>query len=72
MSMNEDEVSVRSRDSVGSQSTMSDTVNTEREAQQRRTACAWEQGQRSLEGELERIRAGVAAQSMEGDGMDFI
>ena len=64
MSMNEDEVSVQSRVSVGSQRKMSDTVNTESEVQQRRPACVWVQGERTLEGERERIRAGVVAQSM--------
>ena len=51
MSMNEDEVSMRSGESAGSQRTMSDTVNTESEAQRRRTVCAWAQGERALQGE---------------------
>ena len=72
MSLKEDQVSVRSRESVGSQRMMSDTVSTESEAQQRRTACAWAQGERAVEGERERIQASVVAQSMEGDGMDSL
>ena len=69
MSMNEEEVSVRSRESVDSQRRMGDTVGTESEAQSRKTACAWAQSKRALKGERERIEAGVVAKSMEGDGM---
>ena len=72
MSMNEDEVSVRSRESDGSQRTMTDTVRTKSEGQSRRTACACAQGERALAGERDRIQTGVVAQSMEGDGMDSI
>ena len=63
---------VRSRESVDSVKTMKDMESTENEAQRRRTACAWARSERVLEGERERIQAGVLAQSMEGDGMDFL
>ena len=70
MRKNEEEASVRSRESVDSLKTMGDTGSTENEAQRRRTAWTWARSERALEGERERIQAGVLAQSMEGDGMD--
>ena len=72
MSMNEEEVSVRGRESVGCQKMMTEAVSTESEAQRRRTACAWAQGEPVLEGEGERIQEGVVAQSVEVDGMDSL
>ena len=72
MSTNEDEASVRSRESVGSQRTMCDTVSSKGDTERRKTACTWAQGEQALEGKQERIRAGVLAQSMEGDGMDSL
>ena len=64
--------SVRSRESVDSLQTMGDAENTGSEAQRRRTACAWAWSERALNGERERIHAGVVTQSMEGDGMDSL
>ena len=62
MSTKEHEVSARSRESVCSQLTMSDTVSAEGEEvgerQQRKTACAWAQGEEALEGPQETISAG--------------
>ena len=72
MSTNEDEASLQSRESVGSQRTMSDTVRAEGEAQRRKTACTWAQGEWALEGKRERILAGVVAQSTEDDAIDSL
>ena len=72
MSTNEDEATVQSSESVGSQMTMSDNVSTGGEAQRRKTACAWAQGEQAFEGGRERIGAGVVAPSTEGDGMDLL
>ena len=72
MSTNENEASVRSRESFGSQMTVSDTVSAEGEAQRRKTACEWGQGEQASEGARERSRAGVVAQSMKGDEMDSL
>ena len=72
MSKNEEEVSMRSRESVDSLRTMGDAESTESETQQRRTACAWAQSERALGGERQRIHAGVLTQGMEGDGMDSL
>ena len=72
MSKKEEEVSVRSRESVDNLKTMRDTESTESGAQRRRTACAWARGERALDGERERIQARVVAQSMEGEGMDSL
>ena len=72
MSKNEEEVSVRSGESVDSVKTMGDTESTEGEAQQRRAACAWARSERALDGEPERIRAGVLTQSMEGNRMNSL
>ena len=47
MSKNEEEVSVRSRESVDSLKTMGDTESTESEAQRRKTVCAWARSERA-------------------------
>ena len=72
MSKNEEEASVRSRKSVDSLQTMRDVESTGSEAQSRRTACAWARSEQALDGERERIHAGVVTQSMEGDGNDSL
>ena len=60
------------QESVDSLLTMGDAESTESEAQRRRTACAWTRSERALDGERERIHAGMVTQSMEGDGMDSL
>ena len=70
MSVTEEKASVRSRESVEGLPTMRDAKSAGSETQRRRTACAWTRSERALEGERERIHAGVVTQSMEGDGMD--
>ena len=72
MTKDKEKVSVRSKESVDSLKTMGDTENTESEGQRRGTACAWAQSERAFDREQERIQAGVVAQSMEGDVMDFL
>ena len=72
MSATEEEASMRSRESVDSLQTKGDAENTGSEAQRRRTACAWARSERALDGERERIHAGVVTQSMEGDRMDSL
>ena len=72
MGKNEDEVSLRSGESVDSLTTMEDTEITASDAQRRRTACAWERSQRAFGGERGRIQAGVVAQSIEGDRIDSL
>ena len=59
----EEEASERSRESVESARS---------ETQIRRTACAWTRSGKALEGEQERIHAGVVTQGMEGDGVDSL
>ena len=70
MSKNKEEARVRSRESVDSLRTMGDAANTRSEAQRRRTAGAWAWSERALDGERERIHAGVVTQSMEGNKTD--
>ena len=72
MSVTEEEASVRSRESVDSLRTLGDAKTTGSEAQRRRTACAWARSECALDGERQRIHAGVVTQSMEGDGMDSL
>ena len=72
MNVNEEEASVRSRESVDSVPTMGDAESTGSEAQRRRTACAWARSERAMDGARERIHAGVVTQSMEGDRMDSL
>ena len=55
MSNNEEEASVRSRESVDSLPTMGEAGSSGSEAQRRPTACAWAQSERALDGEGERI-----------------
>ena len=62
MFKNEEEASVRSRESVDSLQTIGDAESTGSEAQRRRS-------ERAFHGERERIHAGVVTQSMEGEGM---
>ena len=57
---------------VDSLQTMGDTESTGSEAQRRRTACAWARSERALDGEQERIHAGVVTQSMEGNRIDSL
>ena len=72
MRVTEEEASVRSRESVDDLLTVRDAEIARSETQRRRTACAWARSERALEGERERIHAGVVTQSMEGDGMDSL
>ena len=72
MSKNEEEASVRSRESVDCLPTMGDVVSTGSEAQRRRTACAWARSERASDGERGQIHAGVVTQSMEGNRMDSL
>ena len=69
MSVTEEEVSVRSRESLDDLPTIRDAESAGSETQRRRTACAWTTSERALEGERERIHAGVVTRSMEGNGM---
>ena len=64
MSVTEEEASVRSRESVDDLPTMRDAESTGSETQRRRTACAWTRSERALEGEQDRIHAGVVTQSV--------
>ena len=61
-----------SRQPVDSLQTMADAESTRSEAQRRRTACASARSERALDGERDRMRAGVVTQSMEGDVMDSL
>ena len=72
MSKNEEEASVRSRESVHTLQTMGDAESTGSEAQRRPTACGLARSERALDEERERIHAGVVTQNMEGDGMDSL
>ena len=63
MYVTEEEASERSRQSV--ESARSETQKTT-------TACAWTGSERALEGEQDRIHAGVVTQGMEGDGVDSL
>ena len=72
LSKNEDEASMRSRQSVDSLQTMGDAESTGSQAQRRRTACTWARSERMLDGKREGIHTGVVTQSMEGDGLDSL
>ena len=72
MSVTKEDASVRSRESVDSLPTIGDVRSTKSEEATRRTACTWAPSERPLDGERERIHAGVVTQIMEGDGMDSL
>ena len=72
MSKNEEEVSVRSRESVDSLRKMGDAESTKSETQQRRTVCAWARSEQALDSERERIHPVVVTQGMAGSGMDSL
>ena len=63
MYVTEEEASERSRESMESARS---------ETRKRRTACAWTGSERAVEGERDRIHAGVVTQGMEGDGVDSL
>ena len=72
MSKNEEEVSVRSRESVDSLRKMGDAESTKNETQQRQTVCAWARREQALDSERERIHPVVVTQGMAGGRMDSL